>query len=386
MTLRGSLFGLGLLAALAASSLASAQDRRVSVYVSLDTEYAEVLLAEFEKKTGIHVDAAFDAEANKTVSLVNKIIAEAKEPRADVYWNNECGQTLRLKDKGLLEPYVSPSAATIPASYKDPDGHWTGFAARARVIVWNTKMTSEDQVPKRIKDFADPKFKSKCVMAKPLTGTTLTHVCALYARDGKDPTDAWLESLVRNDVRFVPGNGPAMREVADGGRAFGMTDTDDAHAAEVGGTPTRMIYPDQGPDDAGLLLIPNTVMMIKGAKHPAEAKAFIDWVLSPEVESALARGRSAQIPLHPGVEKPPHVKSAGELKVMPVDWALVGRMIDNNFDGLQKRFDAAPSPSQPGGPAGSGRTATWILAGVLGLAILLLAVRAARSRRGEAAV
>src|SRR5262245_24680823 len=177
----------------AAASELPAQERRVSVYVSHDQELSEPVLDAFEKKTGIKVDRTFDTEATKTVALTTKLINEADSPKADVYWNNECGQTLRLREKGLLEAYVSPNAATIPAAYKDPAGFWTGFGARARVLVYNTKLANEDQAPKRVKDLADPKYRGKVAMAKPMNGTTLTHICALYARDGKDPTDAWLE-------------------------------------------------------------------------------------------------------------------------------------------------------------------------------------------------
>src|SRR5262245_36532684 len=101
MVLRGSgmLCSLAVLVAFAGASVLRAQERRVSVYVSLDYEYAEEILKEFEKKTGIKVDATPDTEATKTVSLTARIIAEGKDPRADVFWNNECGQTLRLKEK-----------------------------------------------------------------------------------------------------------------------------------------------------------------------------------------------------------------------------------------------------------------------------------------------
>jgi iron(III) transport system substrate-binding protein len=237
-----------------------------------------------------------------------------------------------------------------------------------------------------VKDFAAPAFKGKGVMSKPLTGTTLTHVCALYAANGKDATDAWIESLLANDILWAPGNGPAMREVAEGGRPFCLTDTDDAYGAELQKYSVKSVYPDQGADDPGLVLIPNTVMLIKGAKHPVEAKAFIDYLLSNEVEEALAKGRSAQIPLHPGVPRPAHVKAAADLKVMPVDWAVVGSMIENHFDRLEKKFAAAPSPSAPGSaPAAQSRTATWVLLGILALAIVLLIVRSIGARRGAAA-
>jgi iron(III) transport system substrate-binding protein len=363
------------------------QAREVSVYVSVDFEHAEEILKAFEQKTGIKVKSTTDAEVNKTVGNVNRILNEAKEPRADVFWNNECGQTLRLKEKGLLEAYASPSAADIPAQYKDPDGQWTGFAARARIIAYNTKLVTDDQVPKRVRDLADARFKGQGVMSKPIAGTALTHVGALYALDGKDKTDAWLEALVANDVRFTPGNGPAMREVAEaakGGRTFCLTDTDDAHGSQLEGFPTKVVWPDQGADDPGILLIPNSVMLIKGAKHPVEAKAFIDYLLSPDVEAALAKGRSAQIPVRASVARPPHVRSIAELKVMPVDWAVVARMIDNQADRLGRTFESAPSPSQPGAPAAQNRTATWVLLGVLALAILFVVIRrVGAARTGE---
>lgn len=375
------------ISALVLAAAVHGQDRRVSVYVSVDDVHAEGIIKAFEQQTGIKVDHKFDTEATKTVSLVLDLIAEKGAPKADVFWNNECGQTLRLQELGLLEPYVSPNAADIPAEFKDAKGAWTGFGARARIIAYNTKLIAEDQVPKRIRDLADAKYKGKGVMSKPLVGTALTHVCVLYAMDGKGKTDAWIESLLGNDLHFAPGNGPAMREVSEGGRPFCLTDTDDAYGSELQKYPTKVIYPDQGPDDPGVVLIPNSVMMIKGARHPAEAKAFIDYLLTPEVEAALAKGPSAQIPVRPNVARPAHVKALADLKRMPIDWAVVGRMIDNQAPLLTKRFDSAPSSSQPGGAAPEGsRTATWILLGVLGLAIVLVVVRSLGQRRsGETA-
>ncbi len=365
-------------------ALAVHAQRVVTVYVSTDFEYAEGILKAFEKKTGITVAEVHDTEDNKTVGLVNRIIAEGDHAKADVFWNNECGQTVRLKDKGLLAPYVSPQAATIPAAFKDADGYWTGFAARARVIIYNTTLVREADVPTRVRDLADPRFKGKGVMAKPLTGTTLTHVCTLYANDGMDRTDAWLEALIKNDVQFEKGNAQSMQTVSEGGRAFGMTDTDDARASTLRNRPTKFLYPDQGPDDVGVLLIPNTVMMLKGAPHPAEARAFIDYLLSPAVEEELARGPSAQIPLHPGVPKPAEIKGADELKTMKVDWTVVARMIDNNGPRLLSRFESAARSIQEQKSGTEDRTSTYVLLGILAAAFALTVVGRIKRRAAAA--
>ena len=58
-----------------------------------------------------------------------------------------------------------------------------------------------------------------------------------------------------------------------------------------------IVYPDREPDGLGTLFIPNTLAIIKGAPHRKKPRALADYLLSPEVEAALASGPSAQIPL-----------------------------------------------------------------------------------------
>ncbi len=99
----------------------------VIVYTSHDHIYSEPALNAFEQKTGVKVKALYDVEAAKTTGIVNRLLAEKNHPRCDVFWNNEHSRTIVLKHKGLLTPYHSPSAAEIPAQFKDADGYWAGF-------------------------------------------------------------------------------------------------------------------------------------------------------------------------------------------------------------------------------------------------------------------
>jgi len=106
--------------------------QEVVIYTSLDKVFSQPILEAFEKETGIKVLDVYDSEATKTTGLVNRLIAEKNNPRADVFWNSETGRTIVLKQKGVLVRYISPSASDIPAQFKDPDGCWIGFAARCR--------------------------------------------------------------------------------------------------------------------------------------------------------------------------------------------------------------------------------------------------------------
>ena len=208
------------------------KSKAVVVYCALDREYAEPILKQFQADTGVEVKAQFDVEMTKTVGLVKAIEEEQNRPRCDVFWNNEILHTLRLQKLGLLAPYASPSASDIPAELKDKDGYWHGFAARARVLIVNTdKLPDPKSWPTSYRSLLDPQWKGKGAIAKPLAGTTQTHVIALYATLGGAAVDKFLADAIANDVIVAPGNAMVARLVRTGEAWFGFTDTDDFHVA-----------------------------------------------------------------------------------------------------------------------------------------------------------
>jgi len=349
--------------------------QQVVVYVSHDEEHSRRILDIFEQETGIRVEATYDTEATKTVGLVQKIIAEAAQPVADVFWNNECGQTELLKEKGLLQAYVSPQAATIPAHLRDAGGMWTGFGARSRVLVWNTEMVEEGDLPRRLEDLSAPKYNGKLVIAKPLTGTTLTHLAALYSIWGAERTDAWLDALMANDVLWESGNGPVADRVGDGVRPFGLTDTDDVNVRRLGGKPVRAFFLDQEDGGLGSFVIPNSVMILKGARHVPEARKLVDFLLSPRVEKLLAEGEAAQMPLQPGVPVPDHVTPVSELATMTVDFGAVGAELAERTQGLQDRFSRVQGGKVVEGETGPAALVWALLALALAGVFVFLAVK-----------
>src|ERR1043166_725227 len=110
---------------------------RVVVSCAHDREFADDILKDFEKQSGLKVNVIYDTEANKSVGLYDRLIREAAQPRCDVHWNNEILATIRLQQKGILEPYAGPASEPFPAAFKAADHTWTAFAARARVLIVN---------------------------------------------------------------------------------------------------------------------------------------------------------------------------------------------------------------------------------------------------------
>lgn len=295
----------------------------VVVYTALDKQFSEPILKDFEAATGITVRPVYDTEAVKTVGLVNRLLSERARPRADVFWNNEIIRSIQLKNEGLTEAYVSPVAADIPESQKDPDGHWTGFAARARVILVNKDLLPDPaQWPRSAAELADPKWKGKATYAKPLFGTTNTHAAVIWAMAGEEAAKQFWTGTFENAV-MMPGNAQARDAVAAGEAAWCWTDTDDAYGAIVDGKNVEMIYPESDAAGNGVLMMPNTLVLIKNSPNPENGKKLIDYLLSREVEAKLAASRSAQIPVREGVQGPSGISVPAQEDVMVVDWAKV---------------------------------------------------------------
>jgi iron(III) transport system substrate-binding protein len=310
----------------------------VVVYAALDAEFSQPIFADFTRDTAIAVRPKFDAESTKTVGLATGIMAERSRPRADVFWNNEILHTLRLEEQGLLEAYLSPAGQNYPAAFRAADGAWHGFAARARVLIVNTKLVSAADRPTSIHDLAEPKWRGRVGMAKPLFGTTATHAACLFAAWGDERAKAFFQSLQANDIQIVSGNKQVAAAVAAGRLAFGVTDTDDAHVEIAGGWPVAIVYPDSRSDELGTLFIPNTLAIIRGCPHPAEARRLVDYLLSPAVESRLASGPSAQIPLQGGVSHPAGMATPDTIHAMPVDFRAAARKWETAATFLRDQF------------------------------------------------
>jgi iron(III) transport system substrate-binding protein len=331
---------IGLTLVLVLAAFACAEPADVVLYCAVDRAHSEPIVRAFEEATGLKVDFQPDVELSKSVGHRRRLQEEAHNTRCDVFWNNEVVQMVLLAEAGLLQPYDSPNAADIPDGLKDPGGLWAGFGARARVLIVNTEeCAGPDARPDNTASLMDPAWFERAGMAKPLTGTTAAHGSIWIQKWGLERTLETLTAMRTNGVIFGSGNAYLMRQVRNGKLAFGWTDTDDAKVAIDGGFPVVQVVPDQGPDDMGLIVIPNTVAMIADAPHPEAAKRLIDFLVSREVEELLAHGPSAQIPVRSGVPRPEGVLDLTDYRLAEIDWRAVGTAYAENVDALEAFFN-----------------------------------------------
>lgn len=289
------------------------------MYLSIDQPFTEPILCDYERQSGVKVRAVFDTEETKSTGVLNRIIAESKSPQADVFWSGDPVRPYLLVKRGLVEPYVSPSSSQVPASFKARDGTWTGGAARARLLLVNTKRVKASEMPRSVRDLGDPRWKGQTAIANPLFGTTTMHVAALAEAWGDEALKAFLMQVKANGARIASSNGEVKRLVASGEVAFGLADTDDAAEAQKEGAPVEVVYPDQ--DGVGTLVMPTAVVLVKGP-HRDEARRLADYLLSPPAEQKLV-DLAAHIPLRSDVRPLAGARRAGDFKAMQVDYARV---------------------------------------------------------------
>jgi len=335
--------GVGLVTMLLAAAFCwpgqiHASPGEVVVYASVDQVYAEPVLKEFESRQGIKVKAVYDVEGAKTTGLVNRLLAEQDRPRADVFWNGEFAQTILLKNKGALAAYRSSATRDIPDAVKDPEGYWTGFGGRARVILVNTRLLPPSRYPQSLQDFLSPAWLAPQMgLAYPLFGTTATQAAALYAAWGPDKAREFFTRLKARGVKVVAGNSVVRDLVAQGQLQAGLTDTDDAWGAMRRGAPVAVVYPDQEAGGLGTLIIPNTVALIAGGPHPEAGQKFIDYMLSPGVSEKLTAAGWFAMPPSPAAAPAPAGQS-GRPQAMQVDLREVCRFLPQALSELRQIF------------------------------------------------
>jgi iron(III) transport system substrate-binding protein len=276
----------------------------------------------FERTTGVKVAL----KTGKTSGLANEILQERQRPRADVLIATEAGICELLARDGALDTYQSPKANAIPPEYKSAKGFWTGISGRARVILYNTRLVKENEIPRSVLDVADTRWKGKVAIAATRERTTLAWLATLVDAMGEARAKAYIDSLLQNGLHILPDNSDVWRGVGSGEFALGLTNSPNYHLAIEAGLPVGVVYPDQGRAQMGVLVNPNVVAIVRGAKNLAQARQFVDFILSPKAQELLVH-HAFEIPLVPGAD-PGKVRPLGKLQVSKITQERLGDLED----------------------------------------------------------
>lgn len=336
------LFSGAAIAAVAAHQLlkpknepAIAQNRVINLYSARHYDSDRAIYEGFTNKTGIRVNLV-EAEADK---LIERMKSEGANSPADVLLTVDAGRLWRAQQENLLQPIQSATlSAAIPASLREPDGHWFGFTRRARVIVYNKDRVKPSELTS-YEDLADPKWKGRILVRSSSHVYNQSLTGALLAKHGQAKTENWAQGLVANFARSPEGNDTAqIKAVAAGQGDLTIVNSyyvvrlaksdkpeDKEIAAKVG-----VFFPNQNEQGTHVNISGGGV--VRTAPNREAAVQFLEYLASPEAQAIFAASNN-EYPAVKGAKVDNVLLSyGGTFKEDSLNAAVFGK---NNADALK---------------------------------------------------
>jgi len=242
-------------------------------------------VAAFQKATGIPVKL----DDNSTGPLLTQIEASKNNPNWGLLWVDGATAFAGLDAQGLLlkgfEPSVawnSLGTASIPA---DKSYVPTGVTLMAAVVYDKTKMPNP---PSTWQQLLQPQYKGLVGMNDPSqSGPTFPFVAGMMNYlGGVTQGESFFTRLKANGLIIHPTNGPTLQALTSGQIKLALVQSSAGTGAVLGDHKLAIKYLPPA------TLLPGAIGI--DAKAPpavqAEAKKFIEWVLSPAGQKVMQSG------------------------------------------------------------------------------------------------
>lgn len=293
--------------------------KSLTIYCGLMQDHMIKAVAEFEKETGIKVDAVRMSSGE----ILGRIAAEKENPKASVWFGGPADGFIQAKENGLLEAYESKNANDIPEEFKDPENFWTGIYIGYLGFASNGKLLEERGIkaPESWDDLLKPEFKGQVVTANPgSSGTAYTTLATIIQMKGEKEGLDYMNKL-NNQVKIYTKSGTAPgRMVGQGEAIVGLTFLHDGiKYIEEGMKDIVLTAPKEG---TGYEI--GAIGLIKGGPDSDAAKNFIDWALTKEAQNLGQTVGSYQFLTNENANQPEQAEFLSSTKLIDYDFKWAG--------------------------------------------------------------
>jgi iron(III) transport system substrate-binding protein len=325
---RIQLLPLALLAAALVVHPATAQEKALNLYTARHYQTDEALYANFTKETGIRINRIEGGED----ALFERIKNEGANSPADVFITVDVGRLWRAEQAGFFARLRSPALESrVPAAYRDPQGQWFGFSARARVIAYNKYAVKPREI-RNYEDLADPKWKGRICVRSSSHPYNLSLIGSMIAHLGEQKAEDWVRGLKNNLARDPKGGDTDQLTAAAAGECdIAVANTyyivrlmrsaraeDKAVMQKLG-----VVWPNQ--DNRGAHMNISGGGMLKNAPHREAAVRFLEYLASDQAQAYFANGNN-EWPVVTGARiSNPELESLGKFKMDAINVGLLGR-------------------------------------------------------------
>ncbi|ALA53396.1 extracellular solute-binding protein [Shouchella clausii] len=287
----------------------SSGDDTLVVYTTRSESLNEAVIPQFEKETGIRVQMI----SAGTGEAITRVESERNNPQGDVLWAADI--TMLYDKTDLFEEYVSPEDEYMMEGFKNTTGYFSPAFSDPTVFIVNTDLAGDMEI-ESFQDLLNPELKGRIAFGDPVNSSSAFQslIAMLYAAGDGDPMSdqAWefVKAFVANlDGKVQGSSGQVHKGVADGEYVVGLTWEDPVVHYKQSGAAVEVVFPTEGVVYPG-----QSIQIIKGTKNLENAKKFVDYVLSEEVQSRTGQELTVR-PLREGVEVADYMTPQEEIKL-----------------------------------------------------------------------
>ena len=268
----------------AAKDAASGDEEPVLVvYTARSEALNNAVIPEFEKDTGIKVEVVVAG----TGELLKRAQSEKDNPLGDIFWVAD--QTMLSASKDLFMEYVSPEDENMLDAFRNTTGYFTPAFADPTVMIVNKDLKGDMKID-GFEELLNPELKGKIAFGDPVNSSSAFQslLAMLYGmgKDGDPLSDqAWdyVDQFIANlDGKMCNSSSQVYKGVAEGEYVVGLTWEDPAANYVKEGAAVEVVFPKEGAIFPG-----ESVQILKGCKHPENAKKFVDYMLSEKIQNAV---------------------------------------------------------------------------------------------------
>lgn len=300
------------------SAIAPGDEERLIIYTSHKEDVYAPIIREFERRTGIWTEL----KTGGTNELLEEIAAGDTD--CDLMFGG--GVDSLTAYAGCFTKYNSPAMANVDEKFTG-DGTWTPFSSLPVVLIYNTQLVRLNP-PTGWQSLLDGEWRGKIAFADPtVSGSSYTALCTMAQALGGDAEEVLQRFAENLDGRQTDGSGLVVGQVAEGSCYIGVTLEETALKAVSEGYDIALVYPEEGTS-----ALPDGAAIVKGCKHEQNARLFIDFLLSEDVQQRLPEKFSRRSVLTEAESEP-------ELELLSYDLDWASAMQSQFLDSWQGYFE-----------------------------------------------
>jgi len=317
--------GLALAALMAAAGFVASEAQaqgKLTLYCSVQEEWCQAMVNEFQKKTGIQVSMTRKS-SGETYAQVK---AESANPKGDVWWGGTGDPHLQAAEEGLTMPYDSPMLKELHpwavSQHKISGGRTVGIYLGALGYGYNADMLAKKNIaaPQCWADLLKPEYKGEVQVANPhASGTAYTFIATLVQLWGEDKAFDYLKQLNGNVNQYTKSGAAPAQATGRGETLVGISFLHDVVTPATKGLPVTAVPPCEG---TGFEI--GSMSIIDGARNLESAKKWYDWALSAEAQVLGAQAQSYQNPSNRAAPIPPQAPKMDAIKLIDYDFKKYG--------------------------------------------------------------